>query len=196
MNQHQLPALTRALTRLPSRRDVLRGLAAAGLGLAVLRGSGAADAKKKRKHKKKQSKLQRNEFGCVEVGGKCQGKSANCCSGVCEGKKPKRGKKDRSRCVAHNTAGVCSADTDICTVGQAVLCSPDPDFPCNCTLTSGNAGFCIGAPAQCRVCRKDTDCEAEFGPGAACIVLGGMCAASCLETGGTACATPCANATV
>ena len=55
-------ASTRSLTVLPSRRDVLHGLAGAGLGLAALlgwpRGASAVAANKKRKTKHKQQKHQ------------------------------------------------------------------------------------------------------------------------------------------
>ena len=81
-------------------------------------------------------------------------------------------------------------------VGQAEEDVPQEGQGCFCTLTTGNAGFCAafsGGPAgHCRVCRKDADCEPEFGEGAACIVLGGICTALCLATGRTACAPPCA----
>ena len=35
MDQHRFDALTRTITRTPSRRDVLRGLAALGIGLGM-----------------------------------------------------------------------------------------------------------------------------------------------------------------
>src|SRR5215217_6836958 len=47
--------MTQALGRLPSRRDVLRSLAGAGLGLGALRLPGIAAAKKKRKKRKKKT---------------------------------------------------------------------------------------------------------------------------------------------
>lgn len=62
--------------------------------------------------------------------------------------------------------------------------------------TTGKALFCgdftTAAPELCRVCKRDTDCYAEFGLGAACVVLGGTCATFCAATGGTACAALCA----
>ena len=188
MDEHNFPPLRRALTNLPSRRDVLRSLAGAGLGLGALRLPDAVEAKKGKKKSKK------NAFGCLDVGQRCAGKDGKCCSGICQGKKPKRGKKDKSKCVAHD-AGICIAEADTCTAGAEVRCNPS-NPSCFCTLTTGNAGFCAafsGGPAgHCRVCRKDTDCEPEFGEGAACIVLGGICTTLCLATGRTACAPPCA----
>jgi hypothetical protein len=199
MDSERFDDITRLLTVLPSRRDVLRGLAGAGLGLALVRTPHFAGARKKRKHKKKDKKpkLTRNEFGCVDVGGNCLGNSANCCSGICEGTGPKKGKKDKSVCVAHDS-GVCFADSDTCTVGQQVQCHPVRD-DCSCVLTTGNAGFCgdfgfSGGPdSVCRECVRDTDCQAEFGPGAACVFLGGICSPACADTGRTACIRPCAE---
>jgi hypothetical protein len=174
---------------------VLRGLLGTGLGLAFLPLQDAADAKKKRKKKKKkkpQSPL--NAFGCLDVGQPCRGKSANCCSGICQGGKPKKGKKDKSSCVAHNT-GICTANTDSCALAVSVSCNPN-NIDCYCTMTTGNAPFCgefsPGPEAHCRVCGKDTDCEAEFGPGAACVLLDGNCTHICPATGRTACVPACA----
>jgi hypothetical protein len=168
-----------------------RGLAGAS-GLLAIDIPGLAEAKKK---KRKNKKITRNEFGCVNVGGKCQGKSANCCSGICQGKKPKRGKKDTSLCVAHDNLGICFADSDTCTVGLEVPCNPD-NPACSCVLTTGNAGFCgdftAGIPAVCRVCARDADCQADLGPGAACVFLGGICSPLCAATGRTACVPACA----
>ena len=192
MSQNRVAALTRSLTSVPSRRDVLRGLAAAGLGPGVPWFRQTAEARKK--NKKKEKKPKSNAFGCLDVGQACRGKDATCCSGICQGKKPKKGKKDESKCVAHN-AGICSADSDSCNSGVAVACNAG-DPTCFCVLTTGNAGFCgqftAGTDGHCRFCSKDTDCQAEFGAGAACVFLGRACTAICAATGGTACAPPCA----
>ena len=189
MDHDHFDAITRSLGAAASRRSFGRVLAGGGLGalLSSAFGALAVDAKQRKK------KLQKNAFGCVDVGKPCAGKNSKCCSGLCQGKKPKQGKRDKSKCVAHN-AGICIAEADSCTVGE-VQCNPS-NPSCFCTLTTGNAGFCAafsGGPAgHCRVCRKDTDCEAEFGEGAACLVLGGICTPFCLATGRTACAPPCA----
>ena len=193
MDGKRFDVLTRFLTTAGSRRRAL-----AALGSLVTLGALPASAKKgKKKSKKPKKKLALNAFGCVNVGQRCGGNSTNCCSGICQGKKPKKGKQDKSTCVAHNT-GICSVNTDTCTVGAGVPCnSNDPD--CLCTLTTGNAGFCgsftgngTGGINECRICSKDTDCQAEFGAGAACVVLGGICTPFCVTTGRTACAVPCA----
>ncbi len=187
--------IARHLSALPSRRDVLRGLAGAGLGLAALRHLDAVGARN-RTNRKKKPKLKRNAFGCVDVGGECQGKSTNCCSGICQGQKPKKGKKDRSRCVTHD-AGICTAGSNICKLEGVAECHPS-NSACHCVQTTGKATFCgdtggtgDGPASLCRVCSKDTDCEPEFGTGAACVIYEGLCSIYCAETGHTACVPPC-----
>jgi hypothetical protein len=191
VNHVRFDNLTRSLGTAASRRGLGRVLAGGCLG-ALFGTLGAPDVQSKKKRKKQKSR--RNAFGCVDTRQPCAGRNRSCCSGICKGKKPRKGKKDTSRCVAHN-AGVCTASTDSCAVGVSVPCNPS-NPSCFCVATTGKAGFCgafTGGPAgHCRVCRKDTDCEAEFGPGAACIVLGGVCTGLCLNTGTTACAPPCA----
>jgi hypothetical protein len=203
MDQTHFDAMTRTMSRLPSRRDVLHGLAGAGLGLAALvgwpRGFSEVAARKKRKQKKKKKNRKPlpspppspppfNEFGCLDVGQPCQGDSTLCCSGICD--------PNTSRCIAHNS-GICFPDNHSCITGQIVPCNVNNDR-CGCTLTTGNAGFCgdltnVSDPAQiCRFCSTDTDCQGEFGPGAACVVLKGPCSAICASTGRTACVRPCA----
>jgi hypothetical protein len=177
MDAPRFDRLARSLTNASSRRGLLSGLAATAIGLAAMRFSGGVAAKKKRKNKNKKSKkLKLNVFRCVNVGGKCKGNSANCCSGICQGKKPKRGEKDKSRCVAHNVEE-CQPEQDACL---------EFPTPCGtggvCFRTTGETSFC-GAGGECRTCSKDTDCQAEFGAGAACVA----CADECAGTGGTAC---------
>jgi hypothetical protein len=194
MEQLRRLTLLQCFNSMPTRRDVLHGLAGTAVGLASLPTPDTGEARKKRKHKRKKPKLRRNEFGCVNVGGHCLGNSANCCSGICEGQKPKQGKKDSSVCVAHDTADICFPDNDTCVLGGGVLCNLDVEN-CVCLLTTGNAGFCGdfsgGHDEKCRVCAKDSDCQPEFGPGAACVVFGGFCSAACADTGRTACIRPC-----
>jgi hypothetical protein len=170
MEASRFDTLARTLSDRTSRRVVLGGVLGA-LGVQV---AGAA------KKKNRAQPLRRNQFGCVDVGGKCRGNDANCCSGICEGDKPKKRKKDRSRCAGH--------DASTCQAGQDT--SAGPFFPCvssrsataRCVITTGNAPYCAG-DVFCRSCARDTDCSAEeFETGAACIVC-----ASCPET--TACAT-------
>jgi hypothetical protein len=175
MDASTFDRLARFMTASPSRRaavQILAGLLVIGSWRGVSDAPGALAKRKKRKKKNKQ-KLVFNAFGCVDVGKACRGNSANCCSGICEGTVPKKGKKDTSRCIAHNE-GACQAGDDFCQ-GTTVTCGSS-GF---CVRTTGNGSFC-GKSAPCTVCSKDTDCdEAEFGPGVACIV--------CAGCGGTAC---------
>ena len=169
MDATRFDALARIFGDQASRRVVLGGV------LATL-GREVARAAKQKHHKQK---LQRNQFGCVNFGGKCRGNDVNCCSGICNGKKPKKGEKDKSKCAGHD-ASTCLAGQDTCA---------GPFFPCvssrspfaRCVITTGNAPYCAG-DVFCQSCARDTDCPPEkFESGAACIVCG-----DCAET--TACA--------
>ncbi|MGH2616808.1 MAG: hypothetical protein ACRDJC_16355 [Thermomicrobiales bacterium] len=175
MDASRFDRLTRSLAAASSRRLLLRGLAA--LGLAVGSVPAVARAKKRRK------KPQLNAFGCVDVGGACRGNDALCCSGICQGKKPKKGKKDRSRCVAHNVGG-CTIGQDVC-LGVASTCGTVEGS--SCFRTTGKASFCgVRDQSDCVDCTKDTDCEAAFGQGAACLV----CDDCIMVSGNTACIAP------
>jgi hypothetical protein len=145
-------ALTRRLTTSGARRRLL-AISALGLaGVTVRLPWGVAEARKKRKKPKK------NQFGCIDVGKKCYGKDAQCCSGICEGK------KKNSKCVAHHERN-CIADDNSCT--GSVPCGGNGE----CFRTTGKGAFCgaVGT-CDCHPCKKDKDCEAEYGVGAACIV--------------------------
>ena len=177
MDATRFDRLTRSLSAASSRRDLLRGVAGAALGIGATRFPDSVDARKK--HKSKKPPL--NQFGCLDVGKACNGNSGNCCSGICDGEKPNKGKPDQSRCVAHN-GGDCQADQDLC-LGDDSPCGTDAF----CHRTTGKAGFCgNGTSAACMECQKDTDCEPTHGSGAACVV----CAAECSSTGNTLCASP------
>lgn len=166
--------MTRSLTEASSRRSVLTRLAGAAFAIAVAQLPVVAGARKKKRKKK----LSLNTFGCVDVGKACRGNSGNCCSGICEGKKPKKGKKDKSRCIAHNS-GACQETQDFC-LGTVAGCGTNGV----CARTTGEASFCAAiSPASCYSCRKDEDCEVGFGPGAACVV----CAAGCPGVFATSC---------
>lgn len=164
--QASFDRLIRSINPSSSRRGLVRGVIAS-LGIAAVHGPGSAIARKKRKRKK----LQFNEFGCVDVGNACRGNNANCCSGICEGKKPKKGKRDKSRCVAHGDEG-CLPSDDICRF-TPVSCGPAENG--QCFLTTGGAGYCAANAPGCEPCRTDTDCEPLFGPGAACVVCEILC---------------------
>jgi len=135
-----------------------------------------------------------NQYGCVNVGGACRGDNALCCSGICEGEAPGGDDQpDASRCVGHN-AGICKASTSVCSTGVAPACNPN-NSRSTCLATTGNAGFCgdfsgdggTGATYFCRNCSRDTDCQEEFGAGAACVVYDGICSDICPATRNTAC---------
>jgi hypothetical protein len=169
MKSYRFDALLRAFTT--SRRVLLRGTLAVPAGWL---GVGEVAARKKRNKRKK---LKRNSFGCVDVGQACRGNSANCCSSICEGNKPKKGNKDKSRCAAHNVLD-CQAGWDGC-LESGVTCGMDGI----CWQTTGKASFCGTGDGECFACTKDVDCEPDFGLGAACTVCDGACAA----TGGLIC---------
>jgi hypothetical protein len=191
--------------RVESRRGVLAGLASGLLAaLPLSLGSEDAAAKNKKGKKKKHKTLSPppspqslppafNAFGCLDVGQPCQGDDTLCCSGICDGSAPAQGQPDTSVCVAHNS-GICSADTNSCEGGAVSCSSANPN--CLCLLTTGNAGFCADfteiIEKSCRFCDTDTDCQAELGPDAACVVLNENCTPVCPATGRTACARPCA----
>jgi hypothetical protein len=176
MDANRFDDLARSLTVAPSRRRLVGGFAALALGQAALLRPSIGVARKRKK------KIKTNQFGCIDVGGKCYGKDAKCCSGDCNGS----GK--RSKCAARNEGG-CSRDDSSCPV--SVPCGLDG----NCYRTTGKAGFC-GNPGlcDCGPCKKDKDCEAEFGPGAACILCISDTEKSCVNVKGskkgTACVPP------
>jgi hypothetical protein len=182
MDANRFDALTRSFGTDTSRRGFFGAmLAAVGLGALGPAGVAAKDGKKKKKRKKGPTP---NIFGCLDVGKKCRGKGSKCCSGICQGKKPKKGKRDRSKCVGH--------DGSTCLVGQhptycggpaLVGCTTSAGMDGVCTTTTGKAAYCLGA-GGCFPCKRDRDCHAVCGPRSACI----PCRLSCAAQGGTACA--------
>lgn len=145
-----------------TRRLVLGGFAAA-LGLGIPRRPDGTSARKRRR------KLNLNEFGCVNVGGKCGGRDSNCCSGLCQGKKPKQGKPDRSRCVAHDEGGCEAGLHPGGCGGSTVLCTTSVGKQGHCMTTTGNAGYCQASGLHCTPCQKDADCRSLCGAAAACV---------------------------
>jgi hypothetical protein len=79
MDLHHVPAMTQSFSAFPSRRDVVRGLACAGLGLAVPHLPDAAAAKKHHKHKNKKRKKHRGQ--CKPCFGTCRGGRCACSTG-------------------------------------------------------------------------------------------------------------------
>jgi hypothetical protein len=182
VNQNHATVVPRSLPSIPSRRDVLRGLVGAGLGLSAARLPKVVAAKKKRR---KNRKPRRNAFGCVNVGKPCRGDDRLCCSGICEGETPKQGKKDTSRCVAHD-ASTCQAGQrpqGVCGGTSDVTCKTSTGTTGLCSTTTGNAPYC-GEEEYCHACKKDADCRPFCGAAAACVQCAGC------PQGGTACASP------
>jgi hypothetical protein len=181
MNQHHLAIVTRTSIGVPSRREVLRGLLAAGVGALRLKEAAAARKKRKRKPRPKF-----NAFGCLNVGARCRGKDALCCSGICQGKKSKKGEKDRSECVGHDAA-TCLPGQQLAVCGGAadVACTTSAGESGQCTTTTGNAPYCVEF-GTCFPCTRDLDCQAVCGPQAACT----PCVAACGAEGGMACFGP------
>jgi hypothetical protein len=175
VDAERFDSVARSLAITAPRRVAL--VALTGSVLTILKsgvGWQTTDAKR-RKGKGKRKKIQRNSFGCVDVGKACAGKDANCCSGICDGRKPKKGKQDKSRCVAHNT-GSCQPENDGCEDPAHTSCGTSGV----CFRTTGKASFCASI-GVCEACASDADCEAMAGPGSACIV----CARNSCGTGQT-----------
>jgi hypothetical protein len=153
VDQTSFNAMTQALGRLPSRRDVLRSLAGAGLGLGALRLPGIAAAKKKRKKRKKKTEQSTASCtpNCVErtcgndgCGGSCGacGSTQICRGGTCCVPEP----------LVNTCTGRCGTRTNNC--GQPVACSACP------------AGQdCLGSGGCAIVCTNNLDCPNGSGCG-------------------------------
>jgi hypothetical protein len=167
MDGSRLDALSRSLDTGPSRRGLSRRLGELTLGgtLALLGLTGSAAKRKKNKN------LTFNEFGCVPVGGRCRGKNSVCCSGICQGKKPKQGERDKTHCVAHDATSCLAGQTVKVCGGSSVLCTTSTGEAGGCLTTTGNAGYCAAA-IDCILpsCAKDADCQAHCGPQWACVL--------------------------
>jgi hypothetical protein len=188
MDRNRFAALKQWMTPGPSRREVVRGLAGAGLGLGFAQLPDFMEAKKNRKrkkHKKRKPQARPNEFGCLEVNDACA-TEADCCSGMCEGKK----------CRAHGT-GVCRQDkTGACTASESDVPALTCGNGCYCLRTTAGSNFCAEPPAaegspKCADCKKDADCLAlGFPAGSACVPVElGHCSGRCES--GMACLVPC-----
>ena len=182
MEPQRFDSLSRSLAGRESRREVLRGLFASSLGLGLAQLPGLTAARKRRKRKKDTPKRPKpNAFGCLNVEDACT-KAAQCCSGICAGKKGKK------RCRAHDTADCQAGDTLVGCFGEHVTCTTSTGLAGRCGTTTGNAGYCLSA-VRCWPCKTDRDCQTAnggaFGPRAACLPC-----ATCPETRGTVCANP------
>jgi hypothetical protein len=183
MGAKRFDALMRRLSARAARRGLLAGLAGGLLAVGPLAFGGheAGARNKHKKHKKKKPHHSKrppfNAFGCVDVGQACRGNDNFCCSGICEGETPKKGKRDTSLCVAHHT-GDCTPEITYCTAGTLNSKCVSGGADAYCLTTTGHADFCgnvkdFVTENRCRSCEKDTDCEAITGPGSACVVING-----------------------
>lgn len=183
MATHWFDALSQEIFETPRRRRTV--VACLAGGLLTFAGGRPGDTSAKDKKRKKKP-LKRNEYGCVPIGKPCRGNDAVCCSGICEGRKPKKGERDRTQCEAHDTGGCQQGQqSGFCRDGSMGLpCTSSAGNMGTCETTTGNAGFCVHT-GGCADCRTDSDCHATTGnPLAACI----RCASGCLQ--GTACVAP------
>jgi hypothetical protein len=160
MHPVRFDTLVRTFDLDTSRRAAL-GTLGGGLASVLIRCGRDNPAAGRRRTKKPKH----NAFGCVNVGKACNGKNGLCCSGLCQGKKPGKGKKDKSTCVAHNVLGCQPAQDGCLEIGSSCGSSGI------CYRTTGQASFCgVDGAGACVDCGKDADCERlGFGSGAACV---------------------------
>ncbi|MGH2614514.1 MAG: hypothetical protein ACRDJC_04695 [Thermomicrobiales bacterium] len=159
--------LIRALTDRPiARRALTRGLAGAAMAAGLARWSGEDLHARKRRKRKTRNKPLENAFGCRNVGVVCT--SANqCCSGLCAGKRGKKGKSSKKTCRAHD-ASDCRIDQDSCS-GTNFACITSTGEEGFCHVTTGNASYCANDGIEFP-CTKDEECNPFCGPLAACNV--------------------------
>jgi len=183
MDQRRVTTVLHTLTGPPSRRDMLRALGGAGLGLVLGRWPRAATARKRRR-----KAVRVNEFGCVDAGKLCK-TDAQCCSSVC------RGKKGRRRCRAHHTGTCPQSSPGQCLDPLPVEAGCNGLSGCGCWGTTAGSTACVtdipSGVEFCTDCTTDADCEAiGFPAGSVCVPrhLGG-CAGSCPSN--RSCMPPC-----
>jgi hypothetical protein len=166
MSESRINALLHALQDGPTtRRAIARGLA--GIALAAgLAQSGAANLDARKRRNPRQKKPPVNRFGCRNVGVACSS-AGQCCSGICEGGRRRKGKKTRKTCRAHDTGG-CRVEQDSCS-GEFFPCTATNGADGFCHVTTGNAPYC-GVSSTTFDCTKDEDCIDLCGPEAACVV--------------------------
>ena len=178
MDASGFDGLTRALVASSSRRATVGALVAA-LGLSRAFSDHLEAEAAKRKY------LRRNYYGCMGFGQKCRGKDGKCCSGICQGRRPKKSKRDKSRCLGHDAATCLPGQMHSSCSGTTVPCTTSTGEAGFCATTTGNAAYCV-ADAHCWYCTRDTDCQPYCGPQAACFRCTGVCG----ESGSTACGGP------
>ncbi len=118
--------------------------------------------------------------GCLQEGEDCR-RGRQCCSGLCK----------RRRCRRAPDQGICTIRKNTCRDGNGTLCGMSGPAGCFCHVTTRGTSFC-GAGLACRAggaCTRDSDCDAVFGPGSACV------RGCCGDTGGGGCVARCPNPT-
>jgi hypothetical protein len=179
MDPSHFDRATKQLVRAATRRQALASLGAGVCAFVLPTGASA------RKRRKKKPTV--NRFGCLNVGRPCRGNDRQCCSGICRGKTPKPGEKDKSRCVPHDTGGCRAGQSRTVCGGLDEACTSKTGETGRCETTTGNAGYCE-VTGSCFPCKRDADCRPFCGPQAACI----QCAQGCSPL--TACVGPTADA--
>jgi hypothetical protein len=184
VDQSQFDTMTRTLTRVPSRRDVLRGIASAGCGLAALWLPGStqaskkhksADAKKKGKKRKQKRQNQTQEPPVAVDNPSSQsptpppppGCTPNCGDRACGGD------------GCGGSCGTCGGN-QVCQGGTC--CNPEPRGA-TCAGRCGTWTNNCGQPVTCATCPAGQQC---IGNGSCAIV----CAASGDCPGGSGCSNP------
>ena len=182
------PACFALIRGVPSRRDVLRGLAASGLGLTPVGLPEGAGAQPKRRKKRTRPKPARpNQFSCLDVNDRCR-RHTQCCSGRYTGKPGKK------RCRVHGTGTCNQRAPGICDAAIPALSFCNSLTACGCVRTTAGSSYCgvidlsiIG----CASCKRNADCvRLGFPPGSACAPTAtGNCAGDCAT--GMVCLVPC-----
>ena len=184
----RLSRLRSTLLGLPSRRDVLRGIAATGIALVSVAAPASAGSKPKRKRKRRkrrQTPAKPNRYGCLSNNAPCR-RASQCCSSVCSGQ------PGRKRCRAHGTGTCNQAVPAFCETSVPTLTHCDNSEFCWCLRTTSGSSYCGSAvTSDCAACKRDADCVAlGYPPGSACAPFtNGACAGNCPT--GMMCMAPC-----
>jgi hypothetical protein len=176
MNQSSFSAMTRALSRLPSRRDVLRGLAGSALSGLLTRQAGDALAKKGGKGKGKGKTKNKKGKGKVTL---ChRGKTITVSKSAVKGHKQHGDTQGRCPTTNQPSGPTCSdgitngTETDVdCGGGTCPRCATGKT--CASRNDCASARCDTGACEQCA--DPNTDCGTDVG--------GGMCGCRDHESG-------------
>jgi hypothetical protein len=175
MNHHHIARFTRSLTRAPSRRDVLRGLAGFGLGVSAFRRQAVAAKHKHHKQRKKKKtrtppppatpctpRCGRKVCGDDGCGGSCGSCGAGqfCASGTCCTPDPVE-----ETCSVNCRAAGCPRRCDTVrlpgTCGLDVACSCPSGQECLSNRTCGQVCSvntdCPGQSSDCNNCEPSTE---------------------------------------